>query len=77
MTADRATEAATVADSFPLGRGLSVTITVAPGHLHCEWEPRKPERLTPKQLTRYRRARHVMLERLAERTGRRVLCIET
>ncbi|MDP3949601.1 hypothetical protein [Microbacterium sp.] len=62
--------------TFRLSRRLCVEITVGAGGMAVEWNPELPERLTPKELRRYRAARHEMLSRLAERVGGTVLVVE-
>ena len=51
--------------TFRLSRRVSVTLTVGLGGLVVEWEPDMPERLTAKELRRYRvaRADHDRLQR--------------
>jgi hypothetical protein len=67
---------AAVTKNFRLSRKLSVEITVGPGGMVVEWEPDMPEKLTDKELRRYRAARHEMLGRLADSTGGAVVCVE-
>lgn len=55
---------------------MAVTLTVGAGGICCEWDPRLPRKLRPKELARYRAARDEMLGRLAERMGTRVLVVE-
>ena len=62
--------------SFELSRRLAVEIAVGPSGMTVEWNPGMPERLTPKELRRYRQARHEMLERLADRLGGTVAVVE-
>jgi hypothetical protein len=62
--------------TFRLSRRLAVQITAGPGGFVCEWDPAMPERLTAKELRRYRGARLIMVRRLTEATGRRVLVVE-
>jgi len=62
--------------TFRLSRRLSVEITVGAGGMVVEWHPEMPDKLTAKELRRYRAARHEMLLRLSERTGGAVVCIE-
>lgn len=64
------------AKTFRLSKRLSVEITAGAGGIVCEWHPELPERLTAKELRRYRQARHEMLTRLAERVGGAVVCVE-
>jgi hypothetical protein len=62
--------------TFRLSRRLSVEITAGAGGLVAEWQPDMPDRLTAKELRRYRAARHEMAARLAERLGRAVVLLE-
>lgn len=62
--------------SFRLSRRLSVEITLGAGGMVCEWDPSMPDRLTAKELRRYRTARAEMLRRLADRLGVNVGCVE-
>lgn len=62
--------------TFRLSKRLSVEITVGTGGIVCEWDPELPERLTAKELRRYRAARAEMLKCLAERVGGGVVCVE-
>ena len=62
--------------TFRLSKWLSVEITVGVGGMTCEWLPDMPDKLTAKELKRYRVARAEMLKRLAERIGGAVVVVE-
>jgi hypothetical protein len=62
--------------TFTLSRRLKVEITVGAGGMVCEWDPAQPEKLTAKELRRYRAARQEMLQRLAKSAGGAVVCVE-
>lgn len=55
--------------TFRLSRRLSVEITAGSAGFSIEWAPGMPNKLTAKELRRYRAARAEMVKRLAERMG--------
>ena len=59
-----------------LSRRLSVTITVSRLGMVCEWSPGMPNKLTPKELARYRVARDAVVSEAAERLGGSALIVE-
>ncbi len=62
--------------TFRLSRRLSVRITVGTDGMAVEWDPKQSDKLTAKELRRYRAARQEMLERLAKSAGGAVVCVE-
>lgn len=78
MTSDIAKKMSESADRkcFRLSRRLSVEITAGPSGIVVEWCPDVPERLTAKELRRYRQARHEMLTRLADQLGTTVVVVD-
>lgn len=62
--------------TFRLSKRLSVEITVGAGGMTCEWDPDMPDKLTDKELRRYRAARAEMLQRLAAMAGVAVALVE-
>ena len=61
---------------FQLSRRLKVEITVGAGGMVCEWDPEQPDKLTDKELRRYRAARAEMLTRLSSQIGGAVVVVE-
>jgi hypothetical protein len=64
------------AKTFRLSRRLKVDITVGAGGMVVEWDPEQPDKLTAKELKRYRAARAEMLSRLSGRIGGAVVVVE-
>lgn len=62
---------------FRLSKRLSVEMTAGAEGFTAEWIPGLPDTLTEKELRRYRVARAEMLAKVAEKTGRPVVVIET
>ena len=62
-----------------LSRRFTVDLTAGPGGYICEWWPDRPEPsrpLTPKEVRRYRAARHELLTELGARLGGNILVLE-
>lgn len=64
------------AKTFRLSRRLSVEITAGAGGMVVEWLPDVPDKLTSKELRRYRAARSEMVNRLADKIGGAVVVVE-
>ncbi|GMR20199.1 MAG: hypothetical protein BMS9Abin36_0794 [Gammaproteobacteria bacterium] len=63
--------------TFRLSRRLSVELSVSSIGIVAEWLPDPPDKLTYGELSKYRKARGVMLERLADKLGGAVVLIES
>ena len=75
MAATRAPEL--FGDWHRLGAGLSVRFLRRGEKFDAEWKPRAPTRREWKRLLeRYRAARHQFLDKMSERAGGVVLCLE-
>ena len=75
MAATRAPEL--FSDWHRLGAGIAVRFLLRCEKLDAEWKPRPPTRREWKRLLeRYRAARHQFLDKMAERAGGVVLCLE-
>ena len=62
---------------FRLSRRLEVELTVGAGGMSAEWLPMLPDRLTEKEIRRYRAARQEILGDLAQRLGGSIVVVET
>ena len=67
--------------TFRLSGRLSVDLTVSPVGITAEWTPASPKSLdggmTPREVHHYRRARKLMLSRLAQELGGSIVVVET
>lgn len=59
-----------------IGKRLTATFTVAPGHMLVEWDPAVPKKLSRRQHARYRAARDEAMQMLADRIGAPVMTLE-
>lgn len=59
-----------------IGKHLTATFTVAPGHMLVEWDPAVPKKLSQRQQTLYRAARDEAMQMLADRIGGSVMTLE-